>query len=85
MRTWLIAVTLVAGCGSTAPYHPQSLAKAAPLKTTAPHDSAEMARTGQSLERPPASLPQDTADTASTPHQQNIGPVRDIPPAPIVP
>jgi hypothetical protein len=40
----------------------------------------ENARTGQTLAKTPESLPA----TAVTPYQENIGPVRDIPPSPMV-
>jgi hypothetical protein len=85
MRTLWLAVTLVAGCATTTPYHPPTIGKAAPLKSAAPRDTTEMVRTGQALERVQGVLPQDTAMSASTPHQYPVGPVREIPPSPIIP
>jgi hypothetical protein len=77
MRGLLCVVTFVAGCAASSTPE-QRMAKAGPIHDEPPRGSIEKSRTRENLDRPPASLPPATRD-------EPIGPLRDIPPVPVIP
>jgi hypothetical protein len=69
VRTLALLVVLLGACGTVAP-------------SGAPRGHVVDRR----LERPPGIPPDDadTANTAMTPHSDPVGPLRDLPPSPII-